>query len=255
MMTTSTGVHCQRPGLCSRVPAWLHEAANLPPPHTGPAPGPHHLALLGHLLDLRYCLLLLLLQAHALTVQLPYGLVKLPLVLTQQLCNRQRGAYGRLPAACRPRSPPRRAAPVLLPAGGRSPAGVFFFPNNASSILARRAALRLAVCRGRSRGCAVAQWVWVQPEEACVSRSRGLRAGAGGCVRVGCAPCVCVYCCGAGGGWKCRTQGLGGGGVSCALALSLDIHVYISASRRLSRCGQLKEGRKVACRRQAMEGA
>ena len=44
----------------------------------------HHLPLLGHLLDLPYKLLLLVLQAHSLPVQLSDGLVKHALVLPQQ---------------------------------------------------------------------------------------------------------------------------------------------------------------------------
>ena len=47
----------------------------------------HHLPLLGHLLNLHNQLLLLRLQAHALTVQLPNRPVQHPLVLAQQLCG------------------------------------------------------------------------------------------------------------------------------------------------------------------------
>lgn len=51
-------------------------------------PLPHHLPLLGHLLDLCYRLLLLLLQLHALPVQLAHRLVQQPLLLAQHLCWR-----------------------------------------------------------------------------------------------------------------------------------------------------------------------
>ena len=49
---------------------------------------PHHLALLGHLLDVNDDFLLLRLELLALAVQLPHGAGQRPLVLPQQLLRR-----------------------------------------------------------------------------------------------------------------------------------------------------------------------
>jgi hypothetical protein len=47
----------------------------------------HHLTVLGSLFDLGYNLLLLVLQTHALSVQLAYGLVQHSFILPQHFCK------------------------------------------------------------------------------------------------------------------------------------------------------------------------
>lgn len=90
----------------------------------------HELPLLCHLLDLRNELLLLVLQAHALAIQLTHRLVQHALVLPQYLCGIGNRSvllkYDTLtPLAGAPRDP------LSLPAG------VFFLPNSACIMVLR----------------------------------------------------------------------------------------------------------------------
>jgi len=69
------------------------QSTNLPPPSPRPrletnTTTTHHLSLLGHLFDLRNRLLLLILQRHALAVELADRLVEHALVLPQDFCRR-----------------------------------------------------------------------------------------------------------------------------------------------------------------------